>query len=401
MAKPERSARATSRNERGAACPERRLASALVAERAPNTMVRVVFRGRPQRLTQASTSHAVERLQGRRELSRQARHCPRSRAPVGSCWISLVADRAGSHAGDQQDRGDARQPSRAACPACDGAPSRRRTRCSSEPPVAASASRPRAAAQLLEVGQRARVGVRIAAQADREIVAAVLALGANPPRQPPHRRVVEQQRLDQRLQQVDEIVVAADVRELVGEDRLELLRREPGQRARRQQHHRPQPADHRRHGHRVDSRSRTGRRMWSRRARARSPMPASGPRPARRGAASCRCTHSQPLTSRSDSTATPQSQTAAKRAAATADGLDGRGTREASSAPPARRCSGRWHRRAGRGRAGAATRRRRLATNRPAIRTCCSAAGAGAPHLHGGHDRQRQPSAPGRCVATT
>ncbi len=52
------------------------------------------------------------------------------------------------------------------------------------------------------------------------------------PREPPHGRVIEQQRLDQRLQQVDEIVVAADVRELVRENRLELLRRQAGERAR-------------------------------------------------------------------------------------------------------------------------------------------------------------------------
>ena len=81
-------------------------------------------------------------------------------------------------------------------------------------------------AQRLEIGQRAGVGDRIAAQADREIVAAVLALDADAARQPPHRGVIEEQRLDQRLQQVDEIVVAADVRELVREDRFELLRRQ-------------------------------------------------------------------------------------------------------------------------------------------------------------------------------
>ena len=95
------------------------------------------------------------------------------------------------------------------------------------------------------------VGDRIAAQADGEIVAAVLALDADPAREPPDRRMIEEHRLDERLQQVHQVVVAADVRELVRENRLELLRRERRERARREQHDRLQPADHGRH---VDQR---------------------------------------------------------------------------------------------------------------------------------------------------
>ena len=108
-----------------------------------------------------------------------------------------------------------------------GAPSRRRIRCTSDPPLAAMASSAAGSAQLFEIGQRPGVGDRIAAEADREIVAAVLALDADPPREPPDRGVIEQECLDQRLQEVDQVVVTADVRELVRENRLELLRRSP------------------------------------------------------------------------------------------------------------------------------------------------------------------------------
>ena len=98
-------------------------------------------------------------------------------------------------------------------------------------------------AQFLEVGERSRVSVGIAAEADREVIAAVLALDADPAREPPDRRVIEEQRLDERLQQVDEVVVTTDVRELVREDRFELLRPHTRQRARRHQHDRSKPSD--------------------------------------------------------------------------------------------------------------------------------------------------------------
>ena len=99
-----------------------------------------------------------------------------------------------------------------------------------------------------EVRERGDVGETIA-DFDRQIVAAVLALGADSARHPPHGGVIEQQRLDDRLQQVDEIVVAPHVRELVGDQRFDLRRTQPRERRRRQQHHGFHPADHRRHGH--------------------------------------------------------------------------------------------------------------------------------------------------------
>jgi hypothetical protein len=54
------------------------------------------------------------------------------------------------------------------------------------------------------------------AHGHREVVAAVLALGAHLPRHPPHGRMVEEQRLDHRLEQVHQIVLPPHVRQLVG-----------------------------------------------------------------------------------------------------------------------------------------------------------------------------------------
>ena len=55
---------------------------------------------------------------------------------------------------------------------------------------------------------------------------------ADPVRQPPHRGVIEQQRLGHRLQHVHRVVVTTDVRELVREDRFDL-RAATARRARR------------------------------------------------------------------------------------------------------------------------------------------------------------------------
>ena len=191
-------------------------------------------------------------------------------------------------------------------PACDGAPTSRRTRWSSEPPVAASTRRPEVPLSSSRSASACAYAYGIAAQADGEIVAAVLALGANPPRQPPDGRVIEQQRLDERLQQVDEIVVPADVRELVRQDRLELLgatappARWPAA-ARRAAASRSPSARRRR----ADSSSRTARPMCSWRASVRAVLLPACPPPATPDAASSRCTHSHPLASRSDSSRTP------------------------------------------------------------------------------------------------
>jgi hypothetical protein len=94
-----------------------------------------------------------------------------------------------------------------------------------------------------ELGQRPRVRDAIAAEGDGEIVAAVFALGPGLARQPPHARMVEEQRLDRGLHQVGEIVVPPHVRQLVSENRLQLVWRQPGERARWHEHHRLEPAE--------------------------------------------------------------------------------------------------------------------------------------------------------------
>ena len=84
---------------------------------------------------------------------------------------------------------------------------------------------------------------RFSGDGDGGIVAAVFAFLANAPGDPPDARVEEQQRFGNRLQQVDRIVAAADVRELVGDERLDLRRAHVRQRGERQHDERLQPAD--------------------------------------------------------------------------------------------------------------------------------------------------------------
>ena len=100
-----------------------------------------------------------------------------------------------------------------------------------------------------KVGERGHV-LHPIAHADRHIVATVFPLAADFARHPPDGGMVEQQRLDNRLQEVDDVVVAPDVRQFVGEKRLDLRRREARQGRRRQQHHGLQPANENRNGHR-------------------------------------------------------------------------------------------------------------------------------------------------------
>ncbi len=104
-------------------------------------------------------------------------------------------------------------------------PTSRTMRSKSEPPFAAIAKAGASEQQPLELDERAGVAHRVAAGGHREVVAAVLALDAHAVRHPPHGGVVEEQRLGRGLQQVHQVVVAADVRQLVGQDQLELLRR--------------------------------------------------------------------------------------------------------------------------------------------------------------------------------
>ena len=61
--------------------------------------------------------------------------------------------------------------------------------------------------------------------------------------------MVEEQGLHKGLEQVQQIVVAPDVGQLVGQERLQLVRAEAGEGAGRNQHRGPEPSHHRGHGH--------------------------------------------------------------------------------------------------------------------------------------------------------
>ena len=74
------------------------------------------------------------------------------------------------------------------------------------------------AGQRGELSERRGIHQSIAAHFHRQIVTAMFPLGANLRRHPPRGGVVEQQRFNHRLQQVDEIVVTADVGKLVREN---------------------------------------------------------------------------------------------------------------------------------------------------------------------------------------
>ena len=129
----------------------------------------------------------------------------------------------------------------------------------------------------LELGERLGVADWIAAQCDGDVIAAVFALHADPIREPPDRRVIKEQRLDNGLQHVDRVVVAANVRELVREDRFDLRRRQRRERRDGQQNRGPQPSDHHRH---VDQRRfddvRRGRQSQAIREAAARRLPAGG-----------------------------------------------------------------------------------------------------------------------------
>ena len=67
----------------------------------------------------------------------------------------------------------------------------------------------------------------------------MLALLADARRDPPHERVEEQQRLAHNLRGVDEVVLAADVSQLVRDDRLGLVFTQAQQQRERHDHDRP------------------------------------------------------------------------------------------------------------------------------------------------------------------
>ena len=96
--------------------------------------------------------------------------------------------------------------------------------------------------QLVEALQRPCELARVGDRAQGEVVGDLLALDAQPPRQPPHDRVVEQQGFDRALQQVDQVVVTPHMREFVCEQGFEQVRGHAGEERGGHQHHRAPPA---------------------------------------------------------------------------------------------------------------------------------------------------------------
>ncbi len=76
----------------------------------------------------------------------------------------------------------------------------------------------------------------------------MFAFGADLGGHPPHGRVVEQQRLDESLEQVHQVIVSADVGQFVCEDGLDLRRRQACQDGGGYQHRRAKHAEHHRSG---------------------------------------------------------------------------------------------------------------------------------------------------------
>ena len=96
-------------------------------------------------------------------------------------------------------------------------------------------------ARTFHFNQDFRVDLAVAAQANRDVVTTVFAFGANPFRKPPYRRVVEEDRFDRALDDVDDVVMPPDVRELMRENGAELFGGKSEDQGNRQQHHRAQP----------------------------------------------------------------------------------------------------------------------------------------------------------------
>ena len=101
-----------------------------------------------------------------------------------------------------------------------------------------------AAAQLFQRGQGLRIDQTISAKFDGDFVAANFPFRPHAARNPPHGRMVEEQCLQHVLQEIYQIIVTADVRQLVGQNGLQVRGRQARQGRRRQEDERPQPADH-------------------------------------------------------------------------------------------------------------------------------------------------------------
>ena len=87
------------------------------------------------------------------------------------------------------------------------------------------------------------VGVRAIGARDDEGIAAGFAFAADPARDQPDGRMEKKQRFDEPLHEVDEIVPAADVGQLVEQNHFDFVGRVAGERGGRQQDDRAEDAD--------------------------------------------------------------------------------------------------------------------------------------------------------------
>ena len=101
----------------------------------------------------------------------------------------------------------------------------------------------RSGAPFFHGGESARVAEMIAASGDSDVVAAVFALGAHALIQPPNRRMEKQDGLDKNLEEIDEGIEAANVREFVSDDGFDLIFGEASERANGKHDDRFKPAD--------------------------------------------------------------------------------------------------------------------------------------------------------------
>ena len=99
-------------------------------------------------------------------------------------------------------------------------------------------------AVLLQVGKCADVGEGVAANGHGDVIAAEFSFVAEVAGDPPHGWVVEEERFGDALQNVDQVIVAADVSEFVGEQGFDLFGGKSGEGANGHEDNGAEPADY-------------------------------------------------------------------------------------------------------------------------------------------------------------
>ena len=116
-------------------------------------------------------------------------------------------------------------------------------------PAAGQGQRRGSAPECFQGGERPGVSQPITEGKHGQVVGAVLALDADLVRDPPDCRMIEQHCLHRRLQQVDHVIVTADVSQLVRQQCFQLRGRHAADSACGHEDRCPQPAEGERHLH--------------------------------------------------------------------------------------------------------------------------------------------------------